>query len=120
MKLARQAGAPLHRWSDSIRLFGNNGNPIEPTRALRLQNLVWSFFEDSFRYSTEHGPEIPISVSLYEFVRKRIAECDVSDDDRELLVGLSEIWGNYTGDPIQKQSLKYAWTEMVCSGGRYA
>jgi hypothetical protein len=42
----------------------------------------------------------------------------VSDDDRELLVHLSQLWGNYTGDAIQQQSLKYVWTEVICGGGK--
>ncbi len=119
MKLARQTNTPLHLWNDDIRLFASDGNPVEPARALRLQELIWTFFKDSFVYSAEHGSENPTAASLDQYVRKRIAECAVPDDDRELLAGLSEMWGNYTGDAIQRQSLKYSWTEVVCNGGRY-
>ncbi|KAH7398600.1 hypothetical protein BKA66DRAFT_407536 [Pyrenochaeta sp. MPI-SDFR-AT-0127] len=119
MKLAKQTNTPIHVWNDDIRLFNSDGNPVEPAKALRLQELIWTFFEDSFTYSVEHGSEIPTSASLYQYVRKRIAECAVSDDDRELLAGLSQMWGNYTGDAIQRQSLKYCWTEIVRDGDEY-
>ncbi|RMZ83519.1 hypothetical protein DV737_g1628, partial [Chaetothyriales sp. CBS 132003] len=119
MKLARQTNTPLHVWNDDLRLFDSDGNLVEPAKAVKLQALMWTFFEDSFTYSAEHGSEISTSTSLYQYVRKRIAECDVSDDDRKLLADLSLMWGNYTGDSIQRQSLKYSWTEIVCGGDEY-
>lgn len=117
MKLARKTETPLHRWDDDVRLFNSKGDVVDAGKASELQELIWGLFKESFGYSTQHGAEIPRSASLYRYVRERIAGLDVSDDDRELLVHLSQLWGNYTGDPIQRQSLKYVWTEVVCGGG---
>lgn len=117
MKLARQTDTPLHFWNDDVRLFDSLGNTVDGEKASKLQGLIWSFFEDSFGYSTEHGDDIPTSASLYQYVRGRIEHCGVDDDDREMLANLSQLWGNYTGDMIQRQSLKYVWTEVVCGGG---
>ena len=44
--------------------------------------------------------------SLYQYVRTRLAELDVSDDDREMLARLSQMWGDYIGNPITRYSLK--------------
>jgi len=30
---------------------------------------------------------------------------------------MSEMWGAYIGDPVQRQSLRFAWMEEVCGGG---
>jgi hypothetical protein len=118
MRLARQTETPLHLWNEDVRLFDSDGKTLEKSRALRLQETIWNLFESSFSYSIKHSSEIPTSASLYMYVRERIASLDVPDEDRELLANLSQMWGNYTGDPIQRQSLKYVWTEVVCGGGR--
>jgi hypothetical protein len=119
MKLARQTQSPLHLWNDDIRLFDSEGNFVEPSKALRLQKLIWNIFEESFAYSTEQGSKISATDSLYQYVRTRLAELDVPDDDREMLARLSQLWGDYIGDPITRQSLKYVWMEIVCAGGTY-
>ena len=118
MKLARKTETPLHLWSDDLRLFDSKGNLVDAERASELQDRVWELFEDSFGYSTRHAGKIEPSASLYRYVRERIAKLEVSDDDRELLVHLSQLWGNYTGSEVQRQSLKYVWTEVVCGGGK--
>lgn len=118
MKVARQTGTPLHLWSDDLRLFDSNGNVVDAEKASELQERIWGLFKDSFGYSTQHAGEIPTSASLYQYVRERIAKLDVSDDDRELLVHYSQLWGNYTGSEVTRQSLKYVWTEVVCGGGK--
>lgn len=118
MKLARKTNTPLHLWGDDLRLFDSNGDVVEAERAAELQDRTWELFKGSFGYSTRHAGDIPTSASLYQYVRERIAELDVPDDDRELLVHFSHLWGNYTGSEIQRQSLKYVWTEIVCGGGK--
>jgi hypothetical protein len=117
MKLARQTSSPLHLWNDDVRLFDSSGALIEPARALRLHRQIFEVFEASFAYATDHAGEIAASDSLYKYVRGALAELDVSDDDRELLARLSELWGDYIGDPVTRQSLKYVWMEVVCAGG---
>jgi hypothetical protein len=119
MKVARRTDTPLHLWGDDLRLVDCNGNLVDADRASELQERVWGLFKDSFGYSTEHAGDIPTSASLYQYVRERIARLDVLDDDRELLVQFSQLWGNYTGSEIQRQSLKYVWTEVVCGGDEY-
>ncbi|KAB5583441.1 hypothetical protein GE09DRAFT_302154 [Coniochaeta sp. 2T2.1] len=119
MKLARKTGTPLHLWGDDLRLFDSKGDEVDAEKASELQETIWSLFKDSFGYATQHANEILSSASLYQYVRERIARLDVSDDDRELLVHFSHLWGNYTGSEIQRQSLKYVWTEVVCGGDEY-
>lgn len=38
-------------------------------------------------------------------------------EDADLLCQMSEMWGAYIGDPVQRQSLRFAWMEEVCGGG---
>lgn len=30
---------------------------------------------------------------------------------------MAEMWGAYIGDPVHRQSLKFAWMEECCGGG---
>lgn len=117
MKLANRTNSPLHLWNDDIRLFDSDGNSVEPSRALKLQRLIWGIFEESFAYSVEHSSEISAADSLYDYVRNCLAELDVPDQDRRTIAQLSQLWGDYIGDPITRQSLKYVWMEVVCTGG---
>ncbi|KAH8645546.1 amine oxidase [Tricladium varicosporioides] len=119
MKLAQKTNTPLHLYSDDVRVFASNGEEVEPTRALHLQVLIWDIFKSSFEFSAKNTSEISIWTSLLEHVQSCIRKSDVSEEDRELLTQLCKMWGNYTGDPIHRQSLKYAWTESVCGGDAY-
>ena len=38
-------------------------------------------------------------------------------DTSKLVVQLARIWGNFVGDVIEKQSLKYLWLEECIEGG---
>jgi hypothetical protein len=103
-----------------VRLFGEDGKLIEPSKARTLSDLRWTIIDEAFQYSSQHGPEIDASQSLYDFFVMRVAQLDLSKEDQRILLGTCQMWGDYTGDPIQRQSLKYVWLEEVCGGGEAA
>lgn len=119
LHLANDTETPLHVWNDGVRLLDRNGKLIESSKAQQLSDLRWTIIDESFKYSSKHGPEIPASQSLYDFFVKRVAQLDMAEEDREILLGMCQMWGDYTGDPIQRQSLKYVWLEEVCGGGKH-
>jgi len=118
LHLANDTKTPLHVWNDGIRLFDRNRKLIEPSKAQQLSDLRWTIIDESFKYSSKYGPEIPASQSLYDFFVERVAQLDMAEEDREILLDMCQMWGDYTGDPIQRQSLKYVWLEEVCGGGK--
>ena len=65
-------------------------------------------------------PANPIKAdqSLFDFVETRAGEILASERERELLLLMSEEFGAYIGEPIQKQSLRFAWMEECCLGGK--
>lgn len=56
--------------------------------------------------------------SLYDFFMAKANQVLPDRVDRELLLGMAEMWGDYIGDPIQQQSLRFAWMERCCGGGK--
>lgn len=74
--------------------------------------------EEAQEYSLENGASISESASLHEFVVEKALELFPDNEkDRNLLCQMSEMWGAYIDDPIQRQSLRFAWMEEVCGGG---
>ena len=33
---------------------------------------------------------------------------------------MAEMWGAYIGEPVHRQSLKFAWMEECCGGSEYS
>jgi len=84
-----------------------------------LSTLVWEIIAEAFEHSSKHGKSIPESDSLYDFFREKAKEkFPDQKEDEELLLQMSEMWGAYIGDPISRQSLRFAWMEECCGGGK--
>lgn len=41
----------------------------------------------------------------------------MEEEDKELVCQMAEMWGAYVGDPVSRQSLRFAWMEGCCGGG---
>lgn len=86
--------------------------------------MLWNIIEEAFDYSIKAhekvgGRSIPKDDSLQDFIRGR-AELELDDaDERTILLQMSEMWGAYVGEPIWKQSLRFAWMEECCGGGKF-
>jgi len=118
LDLAKETNTPLHVWNEKIRVFNRNGDSIPENQAKELSDLRWELIEEAFPYSLKNKHEIPVNDSLYDFLKRRILEEGLSSEDSQLLLDMSHMWGCYTGDSIVKQSLKFAFLEDCCGGGK--
>ncbi|KAE9389438.1 hypothetical protein BT96DRAFT_967973 [Gymnopus androsaceus JB14] len=86
----------------------------------RLSTLLWKVIEEAFEYSAEahkdHGQSIPAKDSLYDFIQRRCNEELKDEREQDTLLQMSEMWGAYVGEPVWKQSLRFAWMEECCGG----
>ncbi|RYP36537.1 hypothetical protein DL767_003360 [Monosporascus sp. MG133] len=120
-KLATETATPLHHWNNRQLIYDCNGHPLPEEQTERLSTLLWDIIEDGFKFSKaahaeDGGRAIPSRDSLQDFVRRK-AENLVSDEaERRLLVQMSEMFGAYVGEPVWKQSLRFAWMEECCGG----
>ncbi|KAK0631089.1 hypothetical protein B0T17DRAFT_590366 [Bombardia bombarda] len=120
-KLAADTNTPVHRWNNKQLIFDSAGNPLDAELTERLSTLLWDIIEEAFTFSEaahtkDGGKSIPSNDSLQDFVRRRAEERVPDDMERGLLVQMSEMFGAYVGEPVWKQSLRFAWMEECCGG----
>lgn len=92
---------------------------MEANKALKQ---VWKILEGAIEYSTNCSEDIESSASLYSFFESwcdRALQCgDMTAREVELVLGMSQMWGAYVGDRVERQSLKYFYLEDCIAGGR--
>lgn len=70
------------------------------------------------RVDSSEESTIPNKDSLYDFIEAKAREMVPDDKERGLLLQMSEMFGAYVGVPVWRQSLKFAWMEECCGGGK--
>jgi cation transport regulator ChaB len=113
---------PLHHWNNKQLIYDSQGNVLPNEVTERLSSLLWEIIEEAFTFSEaahqkDGGKEIPKDDSLHDFVTRRAQEAASDEDERKLLIQMSEMFGAYVGEPVWKQSLRFAWMEECCGGG---
>ncbi|KAJ3793195.1 hypothetical protein GGU11DRAFT_760128 [Lentinula aff. detonsa] len=121
LKLAAETKTPIHRWNNKQMIFDSFGNMLSEETTDRLSTLLWNYIEEAFRFSAEahaqdNGASIPVEDSLYDFIQRKSVEELQDEQEREILLQMSEMWGAYVGEPVWKQSLRFAWMEECCGG----
>ena len=73
-------------------------------------------------HSTHHSDNLHSTASLYSFF---VTSCQqayqkglMTARERDLVLGMSQMWGAYVGDPVDRQSLKYFFLEDCINGGK--
>ncbi|KAJ3890784.1 hypothetical protein GG344DRAFT_48754 [Lentinula edodes] len=120
-KLATETNTPIHRWNSKQMIFDSSGKMLPEETTDRLSTLLWKIIEEAFRFSAEahikdSGVSIPVEDSLHDFIRRRSIDELPDPRERETLLQMSEMWGAYVGEPVWKQSLRFAWMEECCGG----
>jgi hypothetical protein len=121
-KLAVDTKTPLHHWNNKQLVFDSKGDVLPNEVTERLSTLLWEIIEEAFNFSEaahrdNGGKQIPKEDSLHDFVIRKAQEVVTDEEERKLLVQMSEMFGAYVGEPVWKQSLRFAWMEECCGGG---
>ncbi|OTB14601.1 hypothetical protein K445DRAFT_62583 [Daldinia sp. EC12] len=121
LKLAVETKTPLHHWNGKQLIYDSNGNIVPDEKTERLSTLLWEIIERAFKASEtarekDKGKSIPREESLYNFIKRAAEELLEDEGDRQTLIQMSEMWGAYVGEPVWKQSLRFAWMEECCGG----
>lgn len=80
-------------------------------------DVMWSVIDDAFEYSREESATIPQDRSLYDFFQTKLKGKNLDEVSSEIVLQMARLWGDFVGDPIEKQSLKYLWLEDCIDGG---
>ncbi|KAI2626938.1 FAD/NAD(P)-binding domain-containing protein [Hypomontagnella submonticulosa] len=121
LKLAVETKTPIHHWNGKQLIYDSMGMKLPDEEADRLSTLLWKIIEEAFEASAEAqkkdgGKSISRDESLYDFITRRAAEEVPDERERRILIQMSEMWGAYVGEPVWKQSLRFAWMEECCGG----
>ena len=82
---------------DVSATFDEHGNLMQQSRSDQLSELMWGVIADAFKYSNECS-EISPNESLKDFFVKEASQKDLNEDDKKVLLQMSEIWGGFIGD----------------------
>ncbi|KAF7312236.1 putative hydantoin utilization protein [Mycena indigotica] len=120
-KLAQDTQTPVHYWNNKQLIFDSEGNALPAELGERLSTLLWEIIEDAFNVSeaahkADGGKSIDAGDSLYDHVKREAARRLEDPNEQKLLIQMSEMWGAYVGEPVWKQSLRFAWMEECCGG----
>jgi hypothetical protein len=117
LDLAKRTNTTLHRWNDKQRIYDAFGKLLPDEKSDKLSTLLWEIIAEAFEYSLKEGKSIHETESLYDFIKQKAIANLPDEKDQALLLQMSHVWGCYIGEPITRQSLRYAWLEECCGGG---
>jgi len=103
---------------DEPLVYNEHGSLTDPHKTADLFDLIWSIVSEAFKFSNERCSIIPSSTSLKDFFVEKLVQQELNVDKQTLVLQLAEMWGSYTGDPLEKQSLRYMWLEECLDGGK--
>ncbi len=92
-------------------VYDEFGQPLSDERGMEITELVWGIIGEAFQYSNEESASIPSDMSLMDFFKAKVNELKLDEATSELVLQMAHVWGDYVGEPIEKQSLKYCWLE---------
>ena len=98
-------------------LYDELGHLVEDQTAEKHSELVWEIISNAFKYSRENGSSIPPQSSLMDFFRSEVKGKGLDEASSKLIFQMARMWGDFVGEPIEKQSLRFFWLEECIEGG---
>lgn len=92
-------------------VYDEFGQLLSNERGVEVTELVWKIIGEAFKYSNEKSASIPSDTSLMDFFNIKIKEWELDGVTSKLVLQMAHVWGDYVGESIAKQSLKYIWLE---------
>ena len=122
VELAKETATPLHLWKENTLLVDSAGQLVDAEHANNALKRVWDILEMAIDFSTANSKDIDPSTSLYDYFA---GECtglvrtgEMSGYEKELVLGMAQMWGAYVGDRVERQSLKFFFLEDCIGGGK--
>ena len=93
------------------------GHLVESQRATTHSEIVWEIISSAFKYSRENGSSIAPQSSLMDFFKSEVKAKGLDEASSKLIFQMARMWGDFVGEPIEKQSLRFFWLEECIEGG---
>ncbi|KAI5300446.1 hypothetical protein KEM56_002453, partial [Ascosphaera pollenicola] len=92
-----------HDFEGPHTIVGQDGKPLSMAVADKISNMFWMLVDKTLEWSLKNYKSIPAHLNVFDHLRKKIDESDLSDSEKKTCVELSKLWGSYIGSPIDKQ-----------------
>jgi hypothetical protein len=92
-------------------VYDEAGQLLSDEEGVQITELVWSIIGEAFKYSNEESASISPNMSLMDFFQAKVKNLKLDEATSKLVLQMAHIWGDYVGEPIERQSLKYCWLE---------
>ena len=99
------------------RLYDDSGNLIDADESTEYYGIMWGIIADAFEYSALYSSSIPSEESLMDYFIIKVKENGLDDASSRIVLQMARGWGDFVGEPIEKQSLKFFWLEECIEGG---
>jgi hypothetical protein len=124
LDLAEKTSTAVVSPNDTSFVVKDSGLPMPQEEAVNDATVMWDIIEDAFKHSNEQSSEIPKEESLWDFFQVKVSEkipqtSENFQERRKTVLQMSEVWGAYIGNSIQKQSLKFFFLEECIDGGKW-
>ncbi|EAQ85762.1 hypothetical protein CHGG_07015 [Chaetomium globosum CBS 148.51] len=121
MDLVKETKTTVGVWDNHSCVYDEDGQLLPPEEGEKYSTLMWNIIEAAFEHSNKHGANIDPGRSLLDFfqeeVVKRIPDSQEGyQRQRQILLQMAELWGNFVGSPLSTQSLKFFWLEECIEG----
>lgn len=101
-------------------MVNGDGQLVDPDQANLTLKRVWDILELALDYSVQSSASIDPQLSLYdEFAKQAQSQLDrgeINAYERDLILGMAQMWGAYVGDAVDRQSLKFFFLEDCIEG----
>lgn len=92
-------------------VYDELGHLLDDEQGIEITELVWKIIGEAFAYSNEESASIPPEMSLMDFFEAKTKEWKLDEATSKLVLQMAHMWGDFVGESIEKQSLKYFWLE---------
>lgn len=121
--LAKETETALGSWDQRSYVFDESGNLFNLAESEGYSSMMWDIVQDAFQHSNKNSASIHPDESLWDFFQQKVVEKipDTEEDfakKRSIVLQVAELWGAFTGSPIETQSLKFFWLEECIDGGK--
>lgn len=99
-------------------VYNEMGELMDEKVVTEYYDIMWCIIGDAFKHSRANCASIPPEESLLDFFRIKLSEKEMDVVSTRLVLQMAESWGDFVGEPIKKQSLKFFWLEECIEGGR--
>lgn len=99
-------------------VYDESGHLIDRKTASEHYDIMWGIIGDAFKHSSANCNSIPPEESLLDFFEFKLQEKELGAASTKMVLQMAESWGDFVGEPVKKQSLKFFWLEECIEGGR--